>query len=111
MTSQTTKTLLGYSLIGLAGPVTVILWPYLGAWTLLTLLPLLLVARSMTSVREDTNAIDADALTDAEDESGRDGDYKGPTLEEELRLNPAYSMVAGNVHHNITSTDPNPNTL
>lgn len=111
MASQTTKTLLGYSLVFLAGPATVILWPYLGAWTLLTLIPLVLGARSLTSVREDASAMDADGLTDAEDDSVRDDGYKGPTLEEEVFVNPAYSMVPGNAHHRTLSTDPNSNLL
>lgn len=111
MASQTTKTFLGYSLVFLAGPVTVILWPYLGGWTLLTLVPLVLAARSLTSVRENTSAMDDDGKMDDEDESVRDDDYKGPTLEEELFLNPAYSMVPGNAHHRIPVNESDPNSL
>lgn len=115
MASQTTKTLLGYSLIGLAGPISVLLWPYLGAWTLLMLLPLVLASSWLTSVRKDSSVMASDLSTDADadadDEVIRDDDYKGPTLEDELRLNPAYSMIPGNVHYRITATDHNPNSL
>jgi hypothetical protein len=115
MASQTKKMLLGYSLIGLAGPVCVFLWPYLGAWTLLTLVPLVLASSWLTSVRKDSRVMESDAFTDADvdaaDEAIRDDDYKGPTLEDELRLNPAYSMIPGNVHYRITATDHNPNSL
>lgn len=112
MASQTTRMLLGYSLVGLAGPVWVFLWPYFGAWTLLALITLVL-ASWLLSARKNNTATDPEAYTDAdvEEELARDNDFKGIALEEELRLNPAYSMVAGNVHYKISSTDQNPPSL